>query len=586
MYKTTLYQEYQCKTIPGEAMTRIKILSHPITIGQKHMEHLKEVMICPVKTEKNRFILIADNMHCGYQAATLLLYRILQLDKTTEIALPDEDDLDRELNELLLDFNDPADYEDKAYDSSRDILIENADVFSTSGTGFEQQEPMAVQRQMISLDRISKAANLLLHCNRNIQDKEEVLEGITNHLEGCDNMFLLIPRNNVSNHFVEHLVFQYGFKVCTIKEPSLAQLHSLFLDLAPEAGLVIKEEVQIKDVIQKLKCYRTAFFWEKDLERLILAVKQKVNEKQAGKEDFNLYYYNGEKKSGEEQLRELIGQEKAKEDILRITALMRYTMKLREKYEDKTEFYHNFCFAGPPGTGKTQMARIAAKILEEYGISNGKYKEVSKEHLTAGYLGQTPIKIAKLFDEVRGGVLFIDEAGSLVTDDRDSYTKEAISALVRHMENDSSTTVILATYQDEMDRLLSSDPGLKSRITRVINFQPYSQEEFWKIFCFMAGKNHLTVDKDAQEEVYRYINLCADNNPGFGNAREMRKLLQASMEELSIRSQLSTEALEEVITGQDVKKAGAGLIRKENYRLPTIGFSIPVSQRQTSSVGV
>lgn len=572
--QTALYQEYQLKSIRDDSKTNMKLLRYQATTGGKYIEHLKEAMNCQIKTGRNRFILIADNTPCGYQAATMLIGRIIQQDMKTELPIPYEDEFEQELNELLLDFEDPVEYEEKTYDMGRDILIGNANVFASGSLGFEQQDPFTLQRQMTAIDKISKASNLLLHCNPNVQDKEEVIEGIVSLLDQRGNIFLLIPKNGVSSCFVEHLVFQYEFKVLFIKAPSLTQLHSLFLDLASEAGLTIKQDVDIKEVIQRLKLYRNKNFWEKDLELLIAATKEKVeNGRQVGREELKPYYYNGEEKPGEEQLMELIGQEEVKKAILSVTALMKYKLKQREKNENNEKFYHHLCFAGPPGTGKTEFARITARIFSMCGLSNGKYKEVSKESLTAPYLGQTSPMIDKLFQEVSGGVLFIDEAGSLVTDDRDSYTKEAISALVRHMENEPDTTVIMATYSDEMERLLSSDPGLRSRITRVIQFQPYSKEELWKIFCYMAKKEHLYVDEDAKAEVYNYISVCSSNNKDFGNAREMRKLLQAAEAELAERNINS-----EVISKQDVKNAGDGLLGSGVYRLPSIGFAIPVSR--------
>jgi ATPase family associated with various cellular activities (AAA). len=204
-------------------------------------------------------------------------------------------------------------------------------------------------------------------------------------------------------------------------------------------------------------------------------------------------------------LNKLIGQNDVKDQILRLVASFKLANALNEKYGTDTSIYKHMAFAGPPGTGKTQIARITARLFHEHGLSNGIFLEVGRNDLVAGYLGQTAMKVSKIFEKAKGGVIFIDEAGSLVLNSQDNYTKEAITTLIRFMENNPDTTVILATYPDEMERLLDSDRGFRSRIAKVIEFLPYTDDELWEIFKLMAADRHHTVEDAAKGIVLGYI---------------------------------------------------------------------------------
>lgn len=575
------YQKYQSRLIQCDGATYAKILSHDVASGAKHIEHLREAVEHPINKESNRFILVSDTVFAGYQAATILIQRFISADIEAEASdcYQAEESFDDDLEalaEIIEEFDEEEDKDESSYSSKLDILIGYAETFDLQSDEISIQNPMAVQRQMVMAGLIRKAENLLLHCSKGDQDKEQIIDNIINQLDISKNIFLLLPSDQVSNRFIEQMIFQYDFKLINIHEPSMQQLVNIFQELIKEKELQLEDNVDIEHIIRNLKSYRTNLFWEKDIERLVTKAKIKALGRKAAIDDFSLYYHNRMRLSGEEQLYRLIGQKEVKEAILRMTALAKLTRHQNEKYKDKIEFYHNYGFAGAPGTGKTVMARIVAQIFHENGLSNGVYMEVSKEDLVGGYLGQTNLKISKLLKRVSGGVLFIDEAGSLVTDDRDIYAKEAISALVRHMENNPSTTIILATYGDEMERLLNMDHGLKSRITRVVEFLSYSNDELWSILNHMASEQHISLEIAAKEEVLRYIEDCRkEEGESFGNAREMRKLLQAAKEELAMRCFSGRNSNDELLTANDIGKAVKGLSRKTQQVPMTIGFAIP-----------
>ena len=234
-------------------------------------------------------------------------------------------------------------------------------------------------------------------------------------------------------------------------------------------------------------------------------------------------------------------------------------------------------FAGSPGTGKSVTARLVAQIMREEGCGTGRFVEAGREQLIGKYLGYTSPKIAKLFEEARGGVLFIDEAGALIPRRSDSYAEEAVNALVRHMELEQETMVIFATYPGEMKELMDSNRGLRSRVSKALVFEDYSDEQLWEILGALAGKEGYALPEDAKDaclSFFRQLRDCMGEN--FGNGRESRRLLQSAIEELGLRVLNGAETLE--LSAADFEAAAAALLEQERSRADekrVIGFESP-----------
>ncbi|MBR6541693.1 MAG: AAA family ATPase [Anaerotignum sp.] len=181
--------------------------------------------------------------------------------------------------------------------------------------------------------------------------------------------------------------------------------------------------------------------------------------------------------------------------------------------------------------------------------------------------------IAKLFQQAKGGVLFIDEAGALLNNGNDIYATEAVNALVRHMELEPETIVIFATYPDEMQQLLDSNPGLSSRIAHVLEFCSYDEDQLFHIFCTFAKKERLPVANDIKpicDDFFRSLkNKKAEN---FGNGREARRLYLTAKEELALRAKnRPNTALK--LTKKDLQLAATRLLLQENEKQNYIGFA-------------
>ncbi|MBR1743628.1 MAG: AAA family ATPase, partial [Lachnospiraceae bacterium] len=185
---------------------------------------------------------------------------------------------------------------------------------------------------------------------------------------------------------------------------------------------------------------------------------------------------------------------------------------------------------GSPGTGKTTVARLVAKIYKELGIlSEGNLIETDRSGLVAGYVGQTAIKVHEIVEQAIGGILFIDEAYSLVNPDvPNDFGMEAVDTLVKLMEDHRDNLVIIvAGYTEEMKRFLKSNTGLISRFNKFIDFPDYSTEELVEIMESMAEDAELTLDEGAKAAVLEMLNRKeAAEWEAFGNARGIRNLFE------------------------------------------------------------
>lgn len=256
----------------------------------------------------------------------------------------------------------------------------------------------------------------------------------------------------------------------------------------------------------------------------------------------------------------LVGLQGVKEEIQSLINLIRIR-KLRESMSMPTmEMSYHMVFTGSPGTGKTTVARIVSKIYKELGIlSEGTVIETDRSGLVAGYVGQTAIKVHELVEQAIGGVLFIDEAYSLVNPDvPNDFGMEAVDTLVKLMEDHRDNLVIIvAGYTQEMKTFLKSNTGLVSRFNKFIDFPDYSTEELLDILDVMAGNAGLSLEKEARKAVGVYLRkLDAEQKKEFGNARGIRNLFEKIvMHQANRLIQLDSPSKEELMTicREDVK---------------------------------
>ena len=267
------------------------------------------------------------------------------------------------------------------------------------------------------------------------------------------------------------------------------------------------------------------------------------------------------KLSATAELNSLIGLYSVKNEIGSLVNYIKVQRMREERGMRVSPVSYHCVFTGNPGTGKTTVARIVSEIYKELGIlKKGHLVETDRSGLVAEYVGQTAVKTNKIIDSALDGILFIDEAYSLVDGGNSDYGKEAIATLLKRMEDDRDRlVVILAGYTDDMKRFIDSNPGLQSRFNRYIEFPDYSADELHQIFLSSANKYEYKLTDEADAILKKALeDVVASKDKNFGNGRFVRNLFEKVVENqanrLSSISQVSSDILV-TIEAEDIQKS-------------------------------
>ena len=250
------------------------------------------------------------------------------------------------------------------------------------------------------------------------------------------------------------------------------------------------------------------------------------------------------------ELDELVGLTSVKEEVRKLTSLIQVAQQRAEAGLKVANVSYHMVFTGNPGTGKTTVARIMAKIFNALGIlKKGHLVETDAGGLLGSHVGETAEKTNALVDSALGGVLFIDEAYMLA---ESGYGKEAIATLLKRMEDDrDNLVVIMAGYTNEMREMLELNPGVKSRINRYIDFPDYTNEELCAIFRMQAKKNQYTLSPELEEQLDKAMaKWTRHRDKQFGNARFVRNLFEKAVEQQALRiiSEMPNVTVEQLTT--------------------------------------
>lgn len=251
------------------------------------------------------------------------------------------------------------------------------------------------------------------------------------------------------------------------------------------------------------------------------------------------------------ELNSLIGLNEVKSEINTLINFIKVQKAREQSGLKSSSLSYHIVFTGNPGTGKTTVARIVSKIYKHLGIlTEGQLVETDRSGLVAEYVGQTAVKVNKTVNSALNGILFIDEAYSLVGENKDDFGKEAVATLIKRMEDDRDKLVlVLAGYTNEMTDFIDTNPGFKSRFNRYISFPDYTPNELFEIFESSCVKldYHLTEEAKTKLKLV-FENAYSTRDKSFGNGRFVRNVFEKVLEQQANRIAKESNLTKEVLT--------------------------------------
>jgi len=392
--------------------------------------------------------------------------------------------------------------------SKEGLLISIVEIYAATGYLFKSYSAIG---QQVFIDTVKKICNLNDSYNKRPQEKvDEEYFYIKEVLERCKNKDLIIQYFSLLYKFFSVLAkadntitYEEGMWLQKLMSYSQTNQENKEKDYSIKGNIIEwnlqnKEENQQENILKPQK-----------VEQINTTPNDAINE-----------------------LNTLIGLSEVKEEISSLTNFVKIQKEREKRGMKAMDLSYHCVFTGNPGTGKTTVARIVAEIYKQLGVlKKGHLVETDRSGLVAEYMGQTAVKTNKIIDTALDGVLFIDEAYSLVQGYENDYGKEAISTLLKRMEDDRDRLiVIIAGYSNEIKDFVDSNPGLQSRFTRYINFSDYTADELKQIFLLNVKKNQYTVDKEGilrLEQLLKYEVSHKDKN--FGNGRFVRNLFEKTI---------------------------------------------------------
>ena len=388
--------------------------------------------------------------------------------------------------------------------------------------------------------------------------------------------FLWLPKSLLQDRNVYELELMEGFEVIEVKEPDDEFYAGVLSSLLAKAGYVLSKDISDFDIVLRLKKKLGEKMSEECLDRALqraIAVHGDRGEYGHRLEAGDFFPGFVFEDAALNRLDSLTGLKNVKTVIKENLALSKE--RARNEKLRNSDLHNNMIFCGKPGTGKTTTAKIYAECLAEIGASNGVFISATRADLLGKYVGHSAPKVAEAFKRARGGVLFVDEAGFFLNKESGGFVAEVLKEFVRFMENMPEVTVIFGMYGSEAEEFLSLDAGLRSRISQVVQFEDYSRKEVKSILEGMYNRNGYKLTDGVADIIADHIDSLR-NKKDFGNARDIRKIVESSISAHSVRIHLSNTGSNEDPDIINVSDAKRGI---------SIASRMPVTEAQKRPIG-
>ena len=418
-----------------------------------------------------------------------------------------------------------------------------------------------------------------LTCKEDIDDKLEVI-GVCQANMQC----IQVSPSRMKETWVQELLLEYPCDILPLSDLEDAYYESVIEQLLDRENISLGMGLTSTELLRRMRKNRGRRFREEDIARhLDLAMECAMT-----RDPRSLYLLE----TDFEQLS--FGEEKPMEKLLKMPGLGNVKTMAKElaaitKEELQNKklgvIHKNKNFQWNPATGKPTCARLLADIMVAEGNVNANFLQAARKDLLGEYVGHTAPKVAKCFEEARGGILFVDEAGFFLNYNSGGYVEEAMKEFVRYMEIYPDVTVIFAMYPEEARRFMKLDAGLASRISRCVLFEDYTDEELCEIAEAQIKEKGYDLEKQAQEDIKVCMEqLRRDRNKSFGNAREVRRLTESAVIAFGMRH-YGKKRRSMCITSEDVREGFLRLQQESAAKQSLFGFQSNTSGNIRLSYG-